>query len=874
MSVLILGKGGREHAIIHTLISSNFVEKIFVINDSYFKNPIYKTEQYNKIENIVYSDELNHLNILDICTQNSIKFIIPGPEIYLVNGLKDFIEKNMLIEVFGPSKYAAQIEGSKYFAKQIMGTCNIPTSPYYLFENFRDFHAFYQYDNEMDRETETFTVVKANGLAGGKGVLVSKNIDELIDFGDQIFNKHKFGENQTVIVEEMLYGQEISVLGFCNGNDISLMPCAQDYKKIYDQNKGPNTGGMGSICPVNILTEKELSMVREWMRDVVKHLQYVGVLYAGLMKTSNGLFMLEFNCRFGDPETQSILPLLDSDLFEIITKCTRNQRIPHIKWKSKFVTNVVLSHTLYPNKKLQFLTELTSQKNTYTDSCYFLKANVSYDGKKYLTNGGRVGSIVSIEDTLEKSIENAYNKCRSIDYKGIYYRRDIGRLYLLQYLRKNKKYRHPKICVVAKDPPSVFKNLLDDTILDIELVINLDVYNEDSIYNTIYLKDTTKIHELLRVFDIDMIFVFGKNITFTESLIEDYKSTLFTIDDTTIYLQDKLVYEYQNKNMSNYHGMVLSIEDFVTLYQYKPLNYKVDIEKGNELVEIIKKDTPEIGGFCSINKINQTYIGSATDGIGTKLELALKYNQLNTIGTDLVAMCVNDLYVHGVQPKYFLDYIAIDRMDVLKTSTIVKSIKQACESCNIELVGGETAEMHGIYRPNKCDVAGFSFGDKCFDIDTNQIRKDCYIYGIPSSGVHSNGYTLINSILKQYSNNEKEVSDSIIQELLKPTRIYSEILNLLTNYHTIVCGLAHITGGGFKDNIQRILPKHLSFEMLRFELPPIFKWIQDNSGLSYNDMLQTYNCGYGMVVILKDCNQSTTLEIIKKYNLHKIGYVV
>jgi len=305
------------------------------------------------------------------------------------------------------------------------------------------------------------------------------------------------------------------------------------------------------------------------------------------------------------------------------------------------------------------------------------------------------------------------------------------------------------------------------------------------------------------------------------------------------------------------------IVNCVKIYSSFKLNYSVDIDKGNEFVELLKKDDKEIGGFCSIVEYNDNKLGLATDGIGTKLDLANDYNKLETIGIDLVAMNVNDLIACGFTPLFFMDYIAIDKMNVNKCNKIISGIKEGCKIAGCKLVGGETAEMSGIYFNDKFDVAGFAVGGLNNTIlpQKELMDNNCVLYGLKSNGIHSNGYTLVRKLLK-YNNYD-------IDEILKPTKIYTEVLEILQEYPNVLLGAAHITGGGFVDNIPRILPKNLKYKITHtWTMPNIFHWIQQKSNLSDNEMLKTFNCGIGMVLVLKQDNIN---NLVKKYDLVELG---
>ncbi len=273
-----------------------------------------------------------------------------------------------------------------------------------------------------------------------------------------------------------------------------------------------------------------------------------------------------------------------------------------------------------------------------------------------------------------------------------------------------------------------------------------------------------------------------------------------------------------------------------------------------------------IGGFGSITNIPKNFknpkLVASTDGVGTKIEIANELKKFNTIGIDLVAMCVNDLIVQGAKPLIFLDYISINKVELKKLKQIIKGIIKGCKISNCELVGGETAEMPGTYSKGKFDLAGFSVGvvDKNKILDKNKIKENDLVLAVPSSGIHSNGYSLVRHILKKKKINLKR-NKFLKKELIIPTKIYvSEILNLINN--NLIKGCANITGGGIKDNLERILPSHLSANIDLNKIKPnlIFRWIYDQ-GITENEMIRTFNCGVGFCIIIKPKN----LKKIKKY---------
>ena len=320
-------------------------------------------------------------------------------------------------------------------------------------------------------------------------------------------------------------------------------------------------------------------------------------------------------------------------------------------------------------------------------------------------------------------------------------------------------------------------------------------------------------------------------------------------------------------------------------YKKSGVNISIANKFVNHIAKISKKNVKKrdksfnadnIGAFGSTFdisniKIKDPVIVSCTDGVGTKIDLANKFNKFDTIGIDLVAMCVNDLIVQGAKPLFFLDYIAVGKLNLNKTKKILKGILKGCKISNCNLIGGETAEMPGIYSKDKFDLAGFSVGivSKRKILNKKKVKKDNLILAIPSSGIHSNGYSLVRAILKK-----NKITKKIKKELLKPTKIYTKEILQLVNRNLINAG-AHITGGGLIENITRSVPNNLSIniDLSKIKIKKIFKWLKSKN-LSDLEMLKTFNCGVGFCIIIDKKNVNKVKKYFTKdYTPYEIGYV-
>ena len=417
MQVLVIGGGGREHALVWKIKQSPRVEKIFCAPGNAGTKEI--------AENIaIAADDIEGL--LEFALQNKIGLTVVGPEQPLVMGIVDRFEEKGL-RIFGPNASAAELEGSKAFSKDIMKKYDLPTAEYKTF-NSADQAA------EYIKKKNCPLVVKADGLAAGNGVLLCQTAEEALTAVDSIMGKRSFGEaGDQIVVEEFLQGQEVSVLAFSDGQTVLMMDSAQDHKAAYDGDKGPNTGGMGAYSPAPVFTEIMRQKVRDKiMLPMIRAMQqegrpYKGILYAGLMLTKTGPQILEFNARFGDPETQPLLVRMDSDIIPIFEACidgTLNQ-CP-LKWKTDSSVCVVMAAEGYPEsyEKGKPITGL-KEANSLPGVVVFHAGTKEKDGE-VLTHGGRVLGVTATGEDTATAIARAYEAVGKIKWQGIHYRKDIG----------------------------------------------------------------------------------------------------------------------------------------------------------------------------------------------------------------------------------------------------------------------------------------------------------------------------------------------------------------------------------------------------------------------------------------------------------------
>lgn len=417
MQVLVIGGGGREHTLVWKLAQSKKVTKLYAAPG----NPGMKD-----LAECVDLDIADLDGLADWAEKHAIDLTVVGPEAPLVAGIVDVFKARGLT-IFGPSAKAAEIEGSKIFSKELMEKYGVPTAFFKVCDNLADARAFVE-------EKGAPIVIKADGLAAGKGVVVAMTRDEALAALDEMMGAHKFGSaGNRVVIEEFMEGEEVSLLAFTDGKTIVPMLAAQDHKRVNDGDQGPNTGGMGAYCPAPVMTDalKEKT-VKEVLRPIVDALAkegrpYSGCLYAGLMIKGDSVKVVEFNARFGDPETQVVLPLLKSDLAEIMVACANGTLTPDlVEWSDKAAVCVVMASGGYPAsyKKGIPITGLKAA-NAMDDVVVFHAGTREEDGK-ILTNGGRVLGVTAVADDIPSAQQKAYDAVDKIHFDGAHYRQDIA----------------------------------------------------------------------------------------------------------------------------------------------------------------------------------------------------------------------------------------------------------------------------------------------------------------------------------------------------------------------------------------------------------------------------------------------------------------
>lgn len=725
--VLILGSGGREHALSVALAASPQVAQVFVGPGN------------GGTTSLPGLDIMSPEAVIAAVRLVGADLVVIGPEAPLAAGMADALIAAD-IKVFGPTRAAAQLEASKAFAKAFMDRHAIPTARW---QRFTDRDAALAWVEAVDFPV----VVKASGLAAGKGVIVPADAIETRAAIETMF-AGRFGDAATeVVIEERLTGPEISVLAFCDGARIALMPAAQDHKRAFDNDLGPNTGGMGAFAPTPLATPPFLAEAEAIIQRTVDGMAaegapFRGVLYAGFMCPPDGPRVLEFNVRFGDPEAQVILPLLGADLFEILDSCAAGSLdTAAIRWRAGAAATVVAASGGYPGQyaKGKPIRGLPTAADTTV-----LHAGTRRSAAGLVTSGGRVLAVTGVGDTLSAALDRAYAGMASISFDAMHFRTDIG-----------NAHRTTQAGISYRDA--------------------------------------------------------GVDIDAAEQAVDAIKDAVRAT-----------------------HGPA------------------------------VLGDIGAFGGLFSaaFPDLADPVLVASTDGVGTKTKIAVALGRFDSIGADLVNHCVNDVLVQGARPLFFLDYVASSQLDPTQIAAIVTGCATACEAIGCALLGGETAEMPGVYQPGEIDLVGTLVGvvDRDAIIDGRRIAAGDAVIALPSSGLHTNGYSLARRVIAHAGLDLAALGDA----LLAPHRCYLPEVEALWAADLDIRGLVHVTGGGLIANPPRILPGSLAFhlDLNTYERPALFRMLQDAGRIAEAEMRRAFNVGIGMLVVVPEAQAKAALDAL------------
>jgi phosphoribosylamine--glycine ligase/phosphoribosylaminoimidazole synthetase len=655
--------------------------------------------------------------------------VIPGPEASLVAGVADECARRG-IPCFGPTADLARLESSKSFARELATSLGIPGPAFGHFDDAEKATAWW---NDLARPV----VVKLDGLAAGKGVTVPSNAAETVAAITAAAGVGSF------VLEERLSGPECSLLALCDGTRAVALPIAQDHKRIGEGDTGANTGGMGAYAPAPVPYPAD-ELLATFIQPILDHLAangtpYVGVLFAGLMLTTDGPRLIEYNVRFGDPEAQTVLPLLETDLADLALACTRGSLDDiALVVRSQAALTVVAAAPGYPGAPVTGGTVSDHMESGVIgrDGTTTLRFDAAVDAEGRVA-GGRVLAVTGIGFDLAEARRAAYEHMANIHFDGMQVRRDIGWRAL------------------------------------------------------------------------------GAGIA-------TYAAAGVDIDEGSRAVSEmKAAVEATHDN-----GVLKGVGSFGGVFSAKA---------------ILELDDP--------------VLVASTDGVGTKVELAARLGMVRGVGMDIVNHCIDDVLVQSARPLFFLDYIAASVLDADMVAEVVRGMADACRAAGCALLGGETAEMPGVYQPGAFDIAGTLVGvaERSELLPRPDVAAGDVLVGVASSGPHTNGYSLLRKIFDWIPMDV--VPDGfdrpLGETLLEPHRSYLDVLRpALDSGH--VKALAHITGGGLPENLPRVLPDAVDavIELGSWPVSPLFRLARELTPLMATDELyRTLNMGIGMVIV-------------------------
>ena len=666
--------------------------------------------------------------------------VIPGPEAALVAGAADECARRG-IPCFGPTAELARLEGSKGYARQLAADLGIPGPTFARFDPASSTSVVddaRRWWNDLGAPV----VVKLDGLAAGKGVVVPDSPGET---DAAIVDAAVAG---AFVLEERMTGPEFSLLALCDGTRSVALPLAQDHKRIGEGDQGPNTGGMGAYAPAPVPLDPD-ELLATFVQPVVDGFAaagtpYVGVIYAGLMLTSDGPRLIEYNARFGDPEAQAVLPLIETDLAELALAAARGDvtSIPLVTRTQSAVTVVAAAagYPAFPESGAPIVDQVDDDEafnHAHDGVALRFDAGVA-DGR---VAGGRVLAVTGVGQDLREARRIAYARMDAIEFTGMQVRRDIG-------------WRAPGASLAS------------------------------------------------------------------------YADAGVDIDEGTRAVAEMKAAVESTHDVGSGRGVLQGVGSFGGVFS-----------------------------AATITELDDPVLVASTDGVGTKVELAARLGRVRGVGADIVNHCIGDVLVQNARPLFFLDYIAASVLDADMVADIVKGMAEACRAANCAVLGGETAEMPGVYQPGAFDIAGTLVGvaDRSTLLPRSDVGADDVLIGIASSGPHTNGYSLLRKVFEwapmdvQLAGMDRPLGDA----LLEPHRNYLDPLRRALESGKVKA-LAQITGGGLPENLPRVLPDGVGadIDLGSWPIPPLFRLVRElTPQMSTDELYRTLNMGIGMVVV-------------------------
>lgn len=943
LHILIVGCGGREHAIVKALHKSNFRPRLFCFGT--YRNPgiLALVDAYATAESIT---DIN--SIINFAEESSIDFAIIGPESPLQKGVVDSLDE-IGVSCIGPFKSLARIETSKQYTRKLMNKYGMAQfSPKWNYWECKSYPRGVQYDPNtphnkimtdahfQELKSRNFSVIensitefisqlhgkyviKCDGLKGGKGVKVSgdhfKSPEEGIEWCKKLYNNR-----ENFLIEEKLEGEEFSLISFCDGKNFVHCPVVKDYKRAYSKNRGPNTGGMGSVSTKNhmfpFLRDVDIEQARKVNETVIRSLMienggtpYIGIVYGGFMKldiedvNGHSIRVIEYNARFGDPEGINLLELLETDFVQLCLDML-NERLNQntVKFKEIDSKCVYVVPKGYPiNTVSNFVIDPTLLQNIIRQEDCNVELIIS--GINHKRNVLKHGANTCPEPIHEgnvyieqmKTLGSGELTCETVGVRKL----ESPKVRNVEELEKMREIREMRTVTDIINNEGVE---LSEIVIDVS-TIDINNHKQD---NSSSKPQSGLMTTGSRTFAL--IGLGRRGIRNLEKILE------------MLQFQEDIVDHFSfRKDIGNdvFESMQpegTGIKSRSGLYAKSGVN----IETGNEAVESIQhyvKKTHTLsvlqndGGFGGMIKIPEGDNGfpenhpervptewvmiNSTDSVGSKSVFVREWwgktKGMDSLGHDIVNHCVNDILVQSpdVKPWTFLDYFATHTLDPVELKWFVKGVSEACKRAGCVLIGGETAEIPGIYKAGCHDLVGAitGFVDKQKLLTPKQTIADGdIVFGIPSDSPHTNGFTLIQHLVKQSKEDNDFSYLRYVDDWAKSHRCYLKDVQRIRDAGVQIKGLCHITGGGFIDNPKRILPSHLDIRFdwsaIKKQMPDWMRWIvrkmqHIDPDFDMKEVYRTFNCGIGMLVVIAPDQLDTLHPLIDDMELHTtLGMVV
>eukprot|EP00929_Paragymnodinium_shiwhaense_P066986 TRINITY_DN33680_c0_g1_i1.p1 TRINITY_DN33680_c0_g1~~TRINITY_DN33680_c0_g1_i1.p1 ORF type:complete len:2189 (-),score=547.14 TRINITY_DN33680_c0_g1_i1:559-7125(-) len=831
--VLVLGSGAKEHSLAWKLSRSSDVSQVYIApgNGGTGRAPMTNDDMDNApVDRINLTiDGPDYSDVVRFCREHDVGLAVIGCVHMLAGGLADVLRSND-INVFGPSHAATEIETSKAFAKGFMKRHNIPTVPSETFQGSASLEAALKYvdSSPVDVVVKTSSRIGESsmiaprpdadwGRQGSFGAAADLKEDAMEGVRDCLERKLHGEAGQEIIIEQRQDGTEICILCLSDGKNVAALPATQDYKRAYDSDAGPNTPGMGAFAPATIVTPALLDQIKaEVMQPTIDGLRsegkaFVGCLSLEIIITVDGPKLLEFSCCFGDLDTQVILPLIDFDLADVLKSCAQGHLSVNAVHAPANLSSVavVMASDGYPGAgKIEVGHEISGLER----ACCVPGVSIFHECTEATVELKTPPAAARRQSALKVMLRNQRSGLVSAPAKSPALTTSGGRVLAVTGVGRGLTEARERAYVAVRSIQFSGAHFRSD----------IAAVPEPSEQTPKAAKLTTKVN--------------GKK-------------------DGITYLSA---------------GVDLQMEDAIRA-SFLPLVQRTQ----RPGCDTTQECSMGIGGLCDIGALHfkDPIAVNSTNAVGTKLKVAIAMGHFDTVGTDVVALCANDVVARGAEPVYFMDHYAAPKLDAQQAMQIAKGMADGCSEAKCAFFGSKNAEMPGIFAESGFDLVGFcaGFAERSQVLPKKDLmREGDVIIGLQSSGIHSNGFSLVRSVTRAAGIKFRmaapfDPTQSLGEVLLTPSRIYTKPVMSLVRAGKLK-GAAPIANGGLKRSIPRIMPTHLQAALKAdaWALPALFRWMAGKFKIPCDEMAATFNCGIGMALVVAKEDVSDAMRLLKE----------